>query len=251
MQKFIVSSLLVFSSTFSLAINNSKFAKFDNQASIGFGMSQSTTTVGSSNTNSYQLVAERLFRNGIWFNGQADANFGFSTVGSAPATSATRVSGYAGLVKGGFAFPLAEQHLQLIPYAAVGLSNYLSSLGAALDVNSAAGSARYAFNGGVGGRIEFRANDIFLVYFDQNVLYSADQTGYYGSTPAQNSFVFGSTLGVKFNLPGDWLQVGVKGFYNGYSMKANAQGVDSVGNTVTLAQPKNVVGGLITVGFPF
>ncbi len=187
------------------------------------------------------LEAERLLNNGIWIDLNADMAFG---AGPTNYGNSNGVSNYGLNGKVGYAFPLLNQHLQLTPYLLAGVNNNAQAADnfAVANQPSQFTANQLFYTGGVGGRLEYRINKIFLVYADQLVAYNWDQTGYnYGVMP-QNNVQYTSTLGAKFNIV-DNFQLGVKGFYTNYQQQASNSGY-------TL-QGENGFGGLVTVGLTY
>ncbi len=252
MRKILVSLLAVSgTSAFAAAADYSQFQAFDNQVSIGYGMQSSTSTaVGggnnvTSNNNNVYLNGERLLNNGVWVNVVANMAFG-----SGETTNSAIQNNYGLNGKVGYAFPIANQHLLLTPYALAGLNNnglvqYNMASGQTAS-SSANTSNQYFYTGGVGGRIEYRINNAILVYGDQAVAYNWDQSAPTAGIQPQNNVLFTSTAGAKFNIVKDF-QLGVAGFYQNYQPQASGQGTGGI----QISQPQDGLGGLVTVGLTY
>ena len=251
--------LLAISSSAVFAVNNNLFQEFDNQVSIGFGMSQARSSFGTnprvvdktavSQTNIVNLEAERLLNNGVWIDINANMAFGAGPVGASPYVNP---SDYNINGKVGYAFTMANQHLQITPYGLVGLTNIISSaipIVAAPTVANPQIANIFAYTAGIGGRIEYRISRAILVYADQLAAYNWDQSGPTQGNMPQNFVVYTSTLGAKFNIVKNF-QIGIKGFYNNYQPQAS-NFVTAPPITGFLAQPQNAIGGLISVGLTY
>lgn len=254
MRKILVSLLAVGStSVFAAAADYSQFQAFDNQVSVGYGMQSSTSTaVGggnnvTSNNNNVYLNGERLLNNGVWVNVVANMAFGSGETQNSAIQNNYGVNG-----KVGYAFPIANQHLLLTPYALAGLNNNglvqynLASPSGQPVTSSANTSNQYFYTGGLGGRIEYRINNAILVYGDQSVAYNWDQSGPQNGIEPQNNILFTSTAGAKFNIVKDF-QLGVAGFYQNYQPQASGSGL----NGIQVSQPQDGLGGLVTVGLTY
>lgn len=251
MRKLLV-SLLAVSSTAAFAANNSLFQEFDNQVSIGYGMNQTTSTYGTapgvngnliSSGNMVTLDGERLFNDGIWVNVNANMAFGAGPTNNPYINNTYGING-----KVGYAFPLAGQHLQIIPYAMAGLNNTASTFFPEAGATASGVTANnFAYTGGVGGRIEYRINRTIELYADQNAAYNWDQSGPQFGIQPQNFLSYTSTLGAKFNLAKNF-QLGVQGFYTGYDNQASNTCGGCFGYA---AQPSSSIGGLVSVGLTY
>ena len=262
MRKLLV-SLLAVSGSSAFAWDYTQFQAFDNQVSIGYGLQQqSTTAVGGGNNNSstsnmVNLEGERLLNNGIWIDLNANMVFGQNntTYGGSPTTQVQQPvqSAYGFNGKVGYAFPFAGEHLLVTPYGTAGLNNNGIANVTSVSNNAATPSDatltsenQFYYTGGLGARIEYRINRVVDIYADQAATYNWDQTTYTSGIPAQNFYLYTSTVGAKFNIVKDF-QLGVKGFYQNYQMDGSS------GNNSGFAypQPQTGVGGLVTLGLTY
>lgn len=244
----ILLSLLAISATSAFALtNNTDFQAFDNEANIGLGMTDTNVKAGNGSSLSntpystvqqaglVNLEAEHLFNNAIWVDVTTGMNF-------MQGSGAGNASNYGINGKVGYAFTFSN-HLQVTPYALVGMNNNGGLVSGGLTPSGNSGSAVTAnqmfMTSGLGARIEYRINNTILLYADQDAVYNADTNGYGGAPLAQNNYQETSTLGAKFNLV-DNFQLGVKGFYNNYQYQTDGaantaiQAVDGFGTMVTL-----------------
>ncbi len=267
MRKVLV-CLLATSSVSVFATDNSAFQAFDDQYNLGYGMSQTTVTgaAGTPNaevTNQFiNLDVERLFDAGVWMDVQANMVTNSTTNQSQGVGSgASAISGgqtplnqgfnLGGLnAKVGYAFTLADQHLQITPYALGGRNTNLSY--STMIANGQQNLTNdYFWTAGIGGRIEYRINGAILVYADQNGVYNWDQSGPNNGIEPQNNIAYTSTLGAKFNIVKN-LQLGVNGFYTGYSSQATIPTLTTgVGSSSQVYYPQSTFGGLVTVGLTY
>lgn len=254
----IIFGLLSVSAVSAFAAQNNLLQEFDNQVSIGYGMQQNTSGYGTSNTvpvnswvystsNILNLEAEHLTNNGIWVNVNANAAFGAGPVNKNPITGSNggtyQSSDYGMNGKVGYAFTSAHQHLQITPYALLGMNNLASSIQYASSTGSMANS--FAYLGGVGGRIEYRINRTILIYGDQSVAYSWDQSGPQNNIAPQNEILLTSTLGAKFNLAQNF-QLGVRGIYTNIQPQAT-----NSSPTGFMMQSQQSYGALVSLGITY
>ena len=257
MRKILI-SLLAVSSTASFAVaNNSEFQEFLNEANIGWGMNQTVSSYGTGKGapgnligtgNQLNLEAERLFNSGVWVDAVANMQFA-----AGPTAIPYNAPSYGLNGKVGYAFPVANQHLLLTPYAQVGMNNNASTMINEVLLNSTPGvtANNFVWTAGVGGRIEYRINRWIDIYGDQNAVYNWDQTGTILGVMPQNFGSFTSTLGARFNLAPNF-QLGVKGYYTNYQNYAgNVVNFPAPIGGVPFAQNNSTIGGLISLGLTY
>ena len=243
------------------ALSNNLFQEFDNQISIGYGWQQSifspykTPTASTGNiygtVNLINFEGEHLFNNGTWVDVIANMSFGAGPAGRAMPglVNYANPSDYGINAKIGYAIPFLEQHLQLTPYAMVGLNNVYSSVitpVTKLANPQVANAYEYIF--GVGARIEYRINNIVLLNADQLIAYNWDASGIQNGVQSQNNIAYTSTLGAKFNVVQN-LQLGIKGFWAGFMPQSGAS--MSQGQGYSMYQLQSSVGGLVSVGLTY
>jgi hypothetical protein len=243
------------------AERNNLFQEFDDQLSIGYGINQIGSSFGFNSalpqhndiitqTNILNLEVERLLKEGVWININANMTFGSGQVGSSPYLNP---NDYGVNAKVGYAFTTGYQDVQLIPYGLIGLnntaSNGLASTGAVSNLQVA---NLFAYTFGAGGRVEVRLHRMVLLYADQLIAYNWDQSGPIGGIMPQNYMLYTSTLGIKINAVKN-LQIGVRGYYNNYQQLASNFGAPMNGSGFApfFAQPQNALGGLISVGVTY
>lgn len=252
----ILLSLLAVSATSAFAFgNNADFQSFDNEANIGFGITSSDVKSAGGFLPDYattnqqaglvNLEAEHLFNNGIWVD--VNANTSFDQGNGNGSLGAQNASNYGINGKVGYAFTF-NSHLQVTPYGLVGLNNDgLGGINTDLSLpdttNSFATTNQYFLTGGAGVRLEYRINNVILLYADQDAVYNADQGTYGSFGGSQNNYQETSTLGAKFNIV-DNFQLGVKGFYNNYQYQTS-------GVSNNALQVENGYGGLVTLGMTY
>jgi len=255
----IIFTLLSISAVSAFASQNVLFQEFDNRASIGYGMQQNTSGYGTSRnvpvnswvystSNILNLEAEHLMDIGIWVDVNANTAFGSGPVNKNPVTGSTvgtyQSSDYGINGKVGYAFTMANQHLQIIPYAALGI-NSMNTVIQYIPSTPGVNANSFAYLGGVGGRLEYRINRTILLFADQLVAYNWDQSGPKGGIMPQNMITSTSTLGAKFNLAPNF-QLGVQGVYSDYQPLASNS--TSAG---FMMQPQWSLGGLVSLGITY
>ncbi len=236
----------------------SSFQQFDKQFNLGYGMSQGTLKNGANEISgvtqsSINLEIERLFNNGVWF--LVDGNIVISTlnnqvngVGSGNSMF-NQQPNLGGLnAKVGYAFAMVPDTLLLTPYALIGRNTNLSA-STVQNNNDANITNDFYYTGGLGGRLEYRINNMFDVYADELVAYNWDQSGPVGGIQPQNNMIFTSTLGAKFNLYKQ-LQLGVNGFYSIYQPMASLP-TDSTGTSIYAPCNCGYYGGMVTIGLTY
>lgn len=269
MRKLLI-TLLATSSVSAFAADNG-FQQFDNQYNIGYGTNQMSTGAnrggGTLVGNDYMnLEIEKLFDNNVWFNVNANlvtyvTNYGaIMTAGSTGSTSSaggllSANGNFGGLnAKVGYAYPLLNNTLQIIPYVQAGRNTNLSGYSVAIgDQPGSNVTNMFYYTTGVGARAEYRVLDNMSVYFDQSAVYNFDQTPYEAGFNPQNTFQARSTLGVKYNAYKS-LQIGLQGYYDAYN-NGNSAGTGTSAGTFALAQsvqmPMSNIGGMISVGLTY
>lgn len=250
MKKILV-ALLAISATSAFALtDNSDFQAFDNEANVGFGISDNHVKVGNGasldgtpytgvqQSGLVNLEAEHLFNSGIWLDGVANMNF-------MQGSGAANDSQYGMNGKVGYAFTF-NRHLQVTPYLTAGLNNnpgmVMDAAGNSATANTPVSNA-YFLTGGIGARIEYRIINSLLVYADQDAVYNKDQTQYSMGGLAQNNYQETSTLGLKYNVV-DNFQLGLKGFYNNFQYQ-------TTGAANNALQVENGFGAMVTAGFTY
>jgi hypothetical protein len=240
MRKLIVSLSLVLSSSLALAVSpaesgvvlpeNYAFQEFDNQYYIGIGTNYGNLTNSYAQNTNYGTTfvgfgIERLFDMGLWARFDGSMMIGYSNYNSTNPNATTGPLGQDPAigdlnVKVGYAFPVLVDTLLVTPYVLVGrntnltsnsLNNNLSNSGGVNNLTSNV-TQDYFLTGGLGGRVEYRINKVFDVYFDQNVLYNSDQSQPTATYTSASNYQLTSTLGAKFNV-WDELQLGLQAFY--------------------------------------
>jgi hypothetical protein len=240
-------------------MSNNLFQEFDNRASIGYGIQQNTSGYGTSATvpvnswvystsNVLNFEVEHLMNVGVWIDVNANMAFGAGPVNANPVTGSNggtyQSSAYGLNGKVGYAFTMANQHLQITPYAALGINSMAGSI-QYISATPGVAANSFAYLGGAGGRIEYRINHAILLFADQLFAYNWDQSGPIGGVMPQNMITLTSTLGAKFNLAPNF-QLGVQGVYSNFQPLASNK--TSAG---FMMQPQWSVGGLVSLGITY
>ncbi len=152
-------------------------------------------------------------------------------------------SDYGLLGKFGYGFSVANQHFQVIPYAALGLNNISNSI--QYTPSTATNSNDFAYLGGIGARLEYRINRTIMIFGDQLFAYNWDQSGPQDGVQPQNIIQLTSVLGAKFNLA-EHFQLGVQ--VTGSNFQPQASNYTSTG---FMLQPQWSVGGLVSLGLTY
>lgn len=277
MRKIIVGCFLGISSALAFSVDNAAFQAFDDEYNIGYGVANTQFTNGAGDQTLQQsqfitLEVERLFDMGIWMdvganmvlsqnslgNQATGTGQGNSGIASYPGMPASQDPNFGGVnIKVGYAFPILPEHLQVTPYGLVGRNTNMA-MSTIVSNGYANVTNDYYYTGGLGGRIEYRLNNYILIYGDQLASYNWDQSAPVGGVQPQNSMLFVSTLGAKFNVVKN-LQLGINGFYSNYQAEAsvppptpsNNGGTNAQGDLVTIYQPTSAFGGVITVGLTY
>ncbi len=240
------------------------FTQFENQVSIGYGVTQGTMINGTQNVSNYStqfvnLEAEHLFDMGIWFDANYSMVTNYSQPNLGPLNGGDGSSEPFGqdpflmgiTAKAGYAFPFFEQQLQLIPYGMFGrTTNWATSTIIANGEQSL--TTDYFYTGGFGGRVAYRINDVILLYADELYAYNWDNSGAiksiqtaeenYGKSYAATNYTFTTTLGAKFNVSA-LIQLGINGFWNNFQPQSNIAGV--------MYTPLNTFGGMVSAGITY
>lgn len=244
----------------SVAVNEySSFQKFDRQYSFGIGgfsgnLNAAGTSGGTYNASFLNVDVERLFDVGVWMDVNA---YLYTTYTQSPNVDpAVGMTGqltgsdpqFGGLnAKVGYAFPLVKDHLLITPYAQFGKNMNLSSytLQAAPTSNL---TSDYYWTFGGGARLEYRIDDRFDIYLDQNLVYNASQANITQGLSQPNFYNNRTVLGAKYNV---WrnLQLGAQGFYNNFYYPEALVSANPVGASVLA--PSNNIGGMISVGLTY
>ena len=248
----------------------SDFQAFQNQYNIGYQFSQMTLINGDQHTapvnqQSINLEVEHLFDMGIW----ADANLNMVTYYSQPYLGSGNLNGgpgdcadsqacalgqnpfmYSFTMRGGYAFSLLDDNLQLTPYAMFGRNANWAASTVVANGYQPASSNDFFLTGGLGVRAAYRFGKTVMLYADQLYSYNWDQSGaiktiqveQYGKSYAATNYQFTTTLGVRYNITPDF-QVGLSGFWNNYQHQSNIAGVVYI--------PQNTFGQMLSVGLTY
>jgi hypothetical protein len=273
-KKILVLSLAYAGSVF--AVDNGTFQQFENEYNVGYGYQTGTLLDGYGNSSYFNaqtlnVEVERLFDNGIWIDGNYNMVTNYSQPnlgplnggnGSGNVCTGSNCANYGGqfgqnpfmfslLFKGGYAFQVINNKLQLTPYAMLGRSyNWATSTVNANGGNNLA--TDYFYTGGLGGKISYRLNNAILLYVDELYTYNWDNSGaiksiqtspeLYGKSYAATNYTLTSTLGAKFNVYRD-LQLGVNTFWNNFQPQSNISGL--------MYTPTNTFGGQVSIGLTY
>jgi hypothetical protein len=247
-----------------------RFQKFDNQISIGANMNQMTLANGSGNhvlqqSQNMNFDAERLFNNGVWANIDAYIMTSTNSLGNQatgtgmgygmPASQDPFVGGVNAKV--GYAYPplnFDNQSLLFTPYILLGRNTNLA-MSAILANGQANVSNDFFYTAGLGLRAQYIVNQYINLYADQSWGYNWDRSGPLNGIQPQNSQLFTTTLGAKFNVY-QQLQLGVALFYNNYQYDATAPATTTLtGGTASITpsvyQPQYSYGGALSIGMTF
>lgn len=273
MRKILI-SLLAVSSGYAVASHRVGFQQFDNQYNLGYGYNEVTVQNGNNtaaqiDNQTLNLEVERLFDVGVWMDAIVNMNLQSSTNqsgGMGGQTNGiqpwlTQDPNFVSLnAKVGYAFEVVTNHLQITPYLTLGRNSNLMASTVAYANNGAYHNIAqdYYLTMGVGGRLEYRINRAIDLYLDQLVNYNWDQSnpGTYasvGSAVAQNTMLWTTTLGAKFNIVKN-LQLGINGFYTSYQQLATAPndiGALGASSGVGIYRPNYAFGGMINVGLTY
>ncbi|MFN8770431.1 MAG: hypothetical protein ACK5Z5_02110 [Neisseriaceae bacterium] len=263
----ILGSLLFITNVFA---DGSGFQAFQNEYNLGYQFTQMTLINGDQSTaqanqQAINLEVEHLFDIGIW----ADASLNMVTNYSQPTLGPDYKNGGSGgqpnsqayafgqnpfmysiLLKGGYAFSLLDDKMQIIPYVMFGRNaNWAASTIVANGYENVATIDSF-LTGGVGLRLSYRFGENLMLYADQLYNYNWDQSGAiktiqtteYGKSYAATNYELTTTIGAKYNVTKDF-QIGLSGFWNNYQHQSNISG--------TVYIPQNTFGEMLTVGLTY
>lgn len=227
-KKIVLVIILCFYFNIANALN--KFQEFDNEASLNFIYSN-TALSNLTNSNTSQtynntllgLTIERLFDNNVWFN--VNGNFTIANnLANGPNLTFLNNTQTIGLpasllVNVGYGFDIIHDYLQIIPFLNIGkVLNYNGITLPSGIINS------YYYQYGIGGKLEYRINNNFLLYYEQVLAYLDDKSGSSLNLSAVNS---SSQIGIKINIPAS-LQLGFGTFYNYYRILDSSVNFDDI-----------------------
>ena len=272
-KRFMAASLFTLSSHGAIALDNGAFQQFENEYNIGYGYQSGDLVNGTGNGSNYSAQSlnveiERLFNDGIWIDGNYNMVTSYNQPNLGPLNGGNGSSNickdctagsefgqdpfmFSLTFKGGYAFQVITNKLQLIPYAMLGRTvNWATSTVVANGGKNL--SSDYFYTGGIGGKIAYRINPTIMLYADELYTYNWDNSGavkeiqtspeLYGKSYAATNYTITSTLGAKFNVVKD-LQLGINGFWNNYQPQSNISGL--------MYTPTNSIGWLATVGLTY
>lgn len=238
------------------------YQQFDRQYSLGYGINSGQLSA-SGNSGNYDASfinfnLERLFDMGLWMDVNAYLNVSYQQNPSVD--QAVQLTGnltgsdpqFGGLnAKVGYAFNLDNEHLLLTPYGEFGRNtNYSSYTMQGTSTSNLVNNYYWTFGGGA--RLEYRLDEIFDFYLDQNILYNSSQAEMTQGLAQANFWNYRTTLGAKFNV---WrkLQLGAQTFYNNYNYTSPliSANPSSSSPTKEALVPTNSVGGMVSVGLTY
>lgn len=235
------------------------FKKFDRQFSFGLSMANgslnSSNGTGNYNDTAVSVDVERLFNNGVWMDVSAFMYAGYyQSPGSDPAVPV--VGGLTGSdpmfgglnAKVGYAFPLIKDHLLLTPYGMVGRNVNLSYYTLQYTTQATMEQDYYWTLGG-GARLEYRVDDMWEFYLDQNLLYNASQAPVGQGVSQPNFRSNTTTLGLKANVWSN-LQLGANVYDTVYYYPTALTVNNSTGPTSVLV-PSNSLGIMVSAGLTY
>ena len=276
MKKLLITASILFTS-YVIADNvleqYSGFQAFQNEYNLGYEFTQMTLINGAQQTaavnqQSINLEVEHLFDMGIW----ADANLNMVTAYSQPTLGPNYLNGgggqggnqayavgqnpfmYSFILKGGYAFSLLNDKLQLTPYGMICRNANWAASTIVANGYQPASSNDWFLTGGFGFRVAYRFGEKIMLYADQLYSYNWDQSGAikyiqtqpvpdgYGKSYAATNYQFTTTIGAKYNVTKDF-QVGLSGFWNNYQHQSNIASVVYI--------PQNTFGEMISVGLTY
>lgn len=233
----------------------SPFQQFDRQFSLGFGVTSGNLTNGNNgavnNSQYVNLEIERLFNIGVWMDVNASLLTYYSQAADPAVPSLGTTTGsqpnFGGInAKVGYAFPVLGDKLLLTPYGQLGRNTNISSYTMAYSGSTTNLTNDYFWSVGGGARLEYRVNNIFDFYLDQNAIYNASQAPTIQGLAPNNNYAYTSTLGGKFNLYRNF-QLGAQAFYTNYYY---VNGLTTT-NSISALVPQSSVGGLVSVGLTY
>ena len=272
--KKILLSALVLSTTAVFADTNSGFAQFENEYNLGYQFTQMNLINGAQQTapvnqQALNMEIEHLFDMGVWLDANVNMVTAYSQPTLGPSGYLNGGSGgqgngqvnnqayalgqnpfmYSATIKGGYAFSMLDDKLQVTPYAMFGRNaNWAASTVVANSYQPSGDD--YFLTGGFGTRIAYRFDEKFMLYADELYSYNWDnsgavktiQTATYTKSYAATNYQFTTTIGAKYNITRDF-QVGLSGFWNNYQPQSNMSGM--------IYLPQNTYGEMITIGLTY
>lgn len=247
-----------------VALDNQAFQKFDDQFYLGFGGTYGNLKNAYGENANYGMTTlgfgvERLFDMGLWMRFDGTMMASYTNFNSSNPNAITAPMGQdpsiANLdMKIGYAFPVVKDTLLVTPYGLVGrntnlssnsLNNNMSTGGDGTTTPTVNTTEDYFLTGGIGGRIEYIPTEWAEVYFDQNILYSSDQSQPTSTYASMSNFSFTSTVGAKFNV---WqeLQLGASAYYTHYALVNGATSAQQY-----QLNPQNNISFMATVGLTY
>lgn len=244
------------------------FQRFDNSFLVGLGMyslnlMNGNSQVVSQNNQYFSMEFEHLFDMRLYLNvnayivtNQSVPNTSGTGMGpnQMPLTQNPNVGGVN--VKLGYAFEVITDYLQLIPYGLLGRNTNLAMSTVISNQQRNIINNDYFITFGVGGRIEYKINNVVMLYFDQNALYNMDQSGPIGMVP-QNAYNYSTALGAQFAIIRNF-QIDAGIIYNKFvlaqSMGATGQsngGLNPNGDPISPYVPQNSIGWIISAGYSY
>ncbi len=250
-----------------------EFLALENQYSIGYGFTQMNLINGAqqqslTNMQSINIELEHLFYNNIWFDinlntvvNYSQANLGPSYLnggGGGQGDGSINAQAYAFgqnpfmyslTAKGGYAFNLMNNDIQITPYVMFGRNaNFATSTIVADDFHNL--TTDFFLTGGLGFRFGYKVKNDLMIYLDELYSYNWDnsgaiktvQTSVYGKSYAATNYQFTSTLGVKYNI-NSAIQLSIDSFWNNYQHQSNIAGV--------VYTPQNTFGEMISLGLTY
>ncbi|RTL00569.1 MAG: hypothetical protein EKK57_06840 [Proteobacteria bacterium] len=257
----------VYADTVSTSQNESNeyaaFQQFDRQYSLGLGATSGNLAAPGSSGGTFKAVAmnlevERLFNVGVWMdvNGYLYTSYNQNPSEDPAVQLFGQLTGsspqFGGLnAKVGYAFPLIKDQLMLTPYGELGRNVNFSSYTLQGTTNSNL-TSDYYWTYGIGARLEYRLDDTFDFYLDQNMVYNNSQAPMTQGLAQANYYANTTLLGAKFNV---WrkLQLGAQVYYNNYYYPTALVSVNpaSYSSTSNVLVPTSSVGGQLSVGLTY
>lgn len=233
------------------------FYNFDNMYSLGLGFATSKSynsnnpnkiQIGT-NTNYIDINITHLWNYGLWFSIDAQLINSISQ-SNVPASKSNNYAptyltfpGNA-TVSLGYAFPLVNNYLQIIPYLNSGLIMNINSytISQNLGLSYQLSHDMYVQYGG-GIQLEYAINNIIELYANQLLANMHDNSGLGLGTWRSTS-----TIGIKFNLY-DSLMLGINTYYDQIMPSAGSN--TNVVNNIYYNLNQNTFGGLISIGLKY
>ncbi len=224
------------------------FAMIFNQVNLKNGQMD---IAGISNQE-YNIEIERLYNNGIWFNLNANLvtqslNNQINGQGSGNQTVVNQYPALNGMnLKLGNGILFNKQQILFTPYLQLGRNANLTASVLSNNHDMNITNDFYITIGG-GARIEYQLNKYIEFYFDQAINYNFDQSSPLDGIMPQNTMLYTSMIGSKFNVYKQ-LQLGVNLFYNNYQNMASLP-QDSTG--FGIYTPTFNYGGALSIGLTY